>query len=132
MHNLYPADLSLDLKDETNNKCGELKIRIASSLASTRDAVQKASQAAEHLDPGLAVVNDTIQATTPLAIAMTAQSNAWQPLLSRLEALVKVADILAEARFIPHPESPVPAATKYLQTGSPLDQAGMGCCLSSV
>jgi hypothetical protein len=131
MHSLYPVDLSLDLKDGAN-KSGEVKICIASSLASTREAVQKASEAAEHLGPGLAVVNDAIQATTPLATAITAQSNAWQPLLTRLEALVKVADILAEARFIPHPESPVPAATKYLPTGSPLDQACMGCCLSSV
>jgi hypothetical protein len=126
---LHPADLSLDLKDGANNKSGELKICIASSLAST---LQKASQAAEHLGPALAVVSDAIQATTPLATAITAQSNAWQPLLTRLEALVKVADILAEARFVPHPECPVPAATKYLQTGSPLDQAGMGRCLSSV
>jgi hypothetical protein len=132
MHSPHPADLSLDLKDGANNKSGELKIYFTSSLASTREAVQKANQATEHLGPALAVVNDAIQATTPLATAITAQSNAWQLLLSRLDALVKVADILAEARFIPRPESPVPAATNYLQTGSPLDQAGMGCCLSSV
>jgi hypothetical protein len=108
MHSLYPADLSLDLKDGANNKSGELKICVACSLGSTREAVQKASEAVEHLRPPLAAVNDANQATTPLATAITAQSNAWQPLLSRLDALVKVADVLAEARFIPHPESPVP------------------------
>jgi hypothetical protein len=100
MHSSHPADLSLHLKDGTNNKSRKLKICITSSLTSTREAVQKVSQAAEHLGPGLAIVNDAIQATTPLATAIMAQSNAWQPLLSRLEALVKVADILAEACFI--------------------------------
>jgi hypothetical protein len=127
---LYPADISLDLKDGANNKFGELKICITSSLASTQEAVQRASQAAEHLVPGLAVVNGAIQGTIPLATDITAQSNAWQPLLSRLDALVKVADVLAEACFIPNHLSPV--ATNYLQTGSPLDQASMGSCFGSV
>jgi hypothetical protein len=129
MHGLCRAEISIDLNGGANNKFGELKIWVASSLASTREAVQDVNQAAEHLDSGLGIVNEAIQATTPLATEITAQFNAWQPLLSRLGALVKVADMLAEVRFIPnHPCS----TTKHLQTGSPLDQAGMGNCLSSL
>jgi hypothetical protein len=70
------------------------------TFVSTRGAVQNASQAAEQLGPGLPAVNDAIQAIAPLATEIVAQFNAWQPLLSRLGALVKVADAVAEARFI--------------------------------
>jgi hypothetical protein len=148
-----PADIRLVLKDDTNDKFGELTICVASSLVSsgeavqnvgqaveqlgpglpavnalvptceavqntsqaeqpgpglptvntlvsTREAVQNASQAAEQLGPGLPAVNDAIQAISPLATEIAAQFNAWQPLLNRLGALVKVADAVAEARFI--------------------------------
>jgi hypothetical protein len=69
-------------------------------LVSTCETVQNASQAAEQLGPGVLAVNDTIQAISPLATEIAAQFNAWQPLLSRLGTLVKVADEVAEAHFI--------------------------------
>jgi hypothetical protein len=147
------AEIRLDLRDNANDKFGDLTICVASSLVSgeavqnaseaaeqlgpglptvnalvstaepvqnaiqtaeqlgpeeptvnalvsTGDAVQNASQAAEQLGPGLPAVNDAIQAIAPLATEITAQFDAWQPLLSRLGALVKVADTVAEARFI--------------------------------
>jgi hypothetical protein len=72
----------------------------ANVLVSTVEAVQNASQAAKQLGPGLPAVNDAIQAIAPLATEITAQFDAWQPLLSCLGALVKVVDAVAEAHFI--------------------------------
>jgi hypothetical protein len=109
-----PTEIRLDLKGGTNHKFGDLTICVASSLVSTREAIQ----AVGDLSSGLAVVNDTCQVATPLVTEITAQLNAWHPLLSRLDALVKVTDMLAEARFILN--HPCPMITKYLQTGSPL------------
>jgi hypothetical protein len=101
------TELCLVLKN-ANDKFGELTIFVASS--STGEAVQNANQAAEQLGPGLVVVNDAIQAITPLATEITAQVNAWKPLLSRLDALLKVANTVAKACFIPNYLSP--ATTK--------------------
>jgi hypothetical protein len=70
------------------------------NLVSTVEAVQNAGQAAEQLGPGLPAVNDAIQAIAPLATEIADQFGAWQPLLGRLGALVKVADAVAEVRFI--------------------------------
>jgi hypothetical protein len=124
------AEICLDLKGGAN-KLGELTICVASSLASASDAVESANRAAPQLGPGPAVVSDAVQATAPLTAEITAQFNAWQPLLSRLGALVKVADTVAEARFILKYLSPA-TNNKYLQTGSSLDQVGMGCRLSRI
>jgi hypothetical protein len=126
-----PAAMRLDLKDGTNQKVGELTIVVGSSLASTGDAVEHANQAAEQLGPDLAVLNNPIQAAAPLTAEITTQSNAWQPLLSRLGALVKVADTVAEARFILNCLGPS-TTKKYIQTGSPLDQVSLGCRVSSL
>jgi hypothetical protein len=97
-----PAEIYLDLKSDANDKSGELTICVASSIVSTGDVVQNTNQAAQQLGPRLAVVNDDIQATAPLATEITAHVDAWQPLLSRLGALVKVADTVAKARFTPN------------------------------
>jgi hypothetical protein len=130
-HVFMAAELHLDLEGDTNGKFGELTLSMASSLASTAEVVENANLAAGQLGPGLAVVENAIQATAPLVTEVTAQFDAWQPLLSRLRALVEVGDMLAEARF--YLELSDPASTKRcLQTGSPLDQVSMGSCLSSV
>jgi hypothetical protein len=103
---IIPPEICLDLKSDPNDTFGELTICVASYLASTSEAVKTINQAAQQLGPRLPVVNDTIQATTPLATEITARFNAWQLLLRRLAALVKVADAVAEARFIPNCVSP--------------------------
>jgi hypothetical protein len=92
--------MRLDLISDANDKFGELTISVASALTSTTEAVESANRDAQELGPGLAKVNDVIQAATPLATAIIDQSNAWQPLLSRLGVLMKVADAVAEARSI--------------------------------
>jgi hypothetical protein len=126
-----PAEICLELKGGRNNKFGELIICVVSSLTPTNDAAQNASQAAQQLHSGLAVVNDAIQATAPLATEITAQFNAWQPLLSRLAALVEIANTVAEVRFILN--YLCPAITKtYLRTGSPLDQVSVGSRLCNI
>jgi ABC-type transporter Mla subunit MlaD len=125
-----PAEIRLDLEDAAKDKVGELTMYIASSAVSISDAIENANQAAAHLGPGPAIVNNTIQATAPLATEIAAQHDAWQPLLSRLEALMRIADAVAEVRFILNHLCPV--ITKYFQTGSPLDQISMGSRQSSV
>jgi hypothetical protein len=119
------------LKDDANDKFRELTICVALSLASTAEAVQNTPLAVKQLGPGLAVVNDAVQAVSPLATEITAQFNAWQPLLNRLTTLVKVADLLAEVCFTSDYLCSA-TAKKYLQTGPPLDQVSMGSCLSSI
>jgi hypothetical protein len=126
-----PADISLDLKSDVNDKVGELTVRVTSSLASTSEAVKNATQTVQPLDPGRDVVNDPIQAITPLATAITDWASDWKPLLDRLAALVKVADAVAKARYILNCLSPM-TTKKHLQTGSPLDHVNMGSGLSSV
>ena len=100
------------------------------SLVSISDVVENADRAAKRLGAGLAIdiVNDAIQA--PLATAIEAQSEAWKSLLSRLDTLMKVGDIVAEVCFILNYLPPV--IVKYFQTGSPLDPVNMGSRLSSV
>jgi signal transduction histidine kinase len=83
---------SLDLKSDVDDKVGELTIRVTSSLASIREALKNAEQAAKQLDPTLAVVNDPIQAIAPLATVITDWASAWQLLGDRLAALVEVAN----------------------------------------
>jgi hypothetical protein len=100
---------------DVNDQFGELTIWVASSLVSTGEAVQNANRAAEQLGPGVSVVNDAIRATAPFVTQITAQFNAWHPLLSRLGALVKVADMLAEASFISNTSSLRPLRTIYKQ-----------------
>jgi hypothetical protein len=126
------AEIRLDLKSDADDKFGDLTICVTTSFASAREAVQNANQVAEQLGTGLAVANDVIQAAAaPLASEITAQFNAWQPLLSRLAALVKVADTVAEACFILNYLFPT-ITENYLQAGPPLDQVSMGCGLGSV
>ena len=100
------------------------------SLVSISDPVEIADQAANQLGPGLAIgiVNDAIQA--PLATAIEAQSEAWKSLLSYLDTLMKVGDIVAEVCFILNYLRP--AIVKYFQTDSPLDSVNMGSRLCSV
>jgi hypothetical protein len=123
-----PAEIRFDLKDNANDKVGDLTICVASSLTSPSDAVESANRAAQQLGSGLTRVNDASQGIATLATEITP---AWQSLLNRLEALVKIADTVAEVRFIPNYLCPT-TAKKYLQTGSPLDQGSMGSCLGSV
>jgi hypothetical protein len=124
------AEISLDLKNDANDKFGELAICVAFSRASPINVIQSADRATQELESALTRAHDvnTNQATAALAAQMTL---AWQSLLSRLEALVKIADIVAEVRFIPNSLCPT-TTNLYLQTGSPLDQVGMGCRLSSI
>jgi hypothetical protein len=126
------AEMCLDLKSDADNKFGDLTICVTTSFTSAREAVQNANKAAEQLGTGLAMANNIIQAAaTPLAPEITAQFNAWQPLLSCLAAVVKVADTVAKACFIPNYLFPT-ITEDYLQAGPPLDQVSMGCGLSSI
>jgi hypothetical protein len=112
-----PAEIRLDLKDDANDKVGALTICVTSSLAGPTGAIESASRASQKLGPGLTRVNDANQGIATLATEITP---AWQSLLNRLEALVKIADIVAEVCFILNYLRHT-TAKKYLQTGSPLD-----------
>jgi hypothetical protein len=94
-----PAEIHLDLKDDADNKFGELTICVASSLAFPNDAIESANWATQQLGPSLTRLNDTIQAITPLTTKITP---AWQSLVSHLETLVKVADIVTKAYMVHH------------------------------
>ncbi|KAF9508877.1 hypothetical protein BS47DRAFT_1397417 [Hydnum rufescens UP504] len=75
-------EIRLDLQGAANDKVGELTICMASSLPPPSDAVGSTNLAVQQLGPGLAMINNTIQAATPLATEVMAQFNAWRPLLS--------------------------------------------------
>jgi hypothetical protein len=98
--------MHLDWKNGANHSVGELTIHVASSLASTTDTA------------------------SALVMEIAVPSDAWQPLLSRLNALVAVADVVAGVRLTYL--LCLMTTEKHLPVDSPLDQTSMGNCISSV
>jgi hypothetical protein len=122
--------MHLDWKNGANDSVGELTIHVESSLASTTDTDQILKTSTEQPLPGLAAATGFVGTASAIVTEIAVPSDTWQPLLSRLNALVAVADVVAEVRLTYL--RCLMTTEKHLPVDSPLDQTSMGNCISSV